>query len=74
MARDADPLLLPARELPRIVLAWQHDLRAYDAVQLATALTWRDEREDPEDEIVFAYYDLDLRRAVTAEELKMWPG
>lgn len=29
-------------------LAWQHDLRAYDAAQLAAALTWRDEREDVE--------------------------
>ncbi len=30
-----------------------HDLRAYDAAHLAAALTWRDEREDPEDESVF---------------------
>ncbi len=54
-------------------LAWLHDLRAYDAAQLAAALTWRDEREDPEDEIVFACYDIDLRRAAMAEDLEMWP-
>ena len=54
-------------------LAWQHGLRAYDAAQLAAALTWQGEREDPVDEIVFACYDLNLRRAATAEELKTWP-
>ena len=51
-------------------LAWRHDLRAYDAAQLAAALTWRDEREDPQDQIVFGCYDLVLRRAATAEELE----
>lgn len=54
-------------------LAWQHDLRAYDAAQLAAALTWRDEREDAEDEIVFACLDMDLRGAATAETLEVWP-
>ena len=54
-------------------LAWRHDLRAYDAVQLAAALTWRDEREDVEDELVFACYDRDLRGAATAENLPVWP-
>ena len=54
-------------------LAWQHDLRAYDAAQLAAALTWRDEREDAEDEIVFACFDNQLTQAATAEGLATWP-
>ena len=54
-------------------LAWQHDLRAYDAVQLAAALTWRDEREDAEDKIIFACYDMDLRGAAMVENLEIWP-
>ena len=53
-------------------MAWRHDLRAYDAAQLAAALTWRDE-VDAEDEIVFACYDRDLRGAATAENLEVWP-
>ena len=54
-------------------LAREHDLRAYDAAQLAAALTWLEERADPEDEVVFACYDIDLRRAATGEGLEMWP-
>ena len=53
-------------------LAWQHDLRGYDAVQLAAALVWQD-TVAAEDEIVFACFDNDLRRAATAEGLKTWP-
>lgn len=54
-------------------LAWQHDLRGYDAVQLAAALAWRDTVEDAEDEIIFACFDNDLRRAATAKGLDTWP-
>lgn len=54
-------------------LAWLHDLRAYDAVQLAAALTWRDERADTDDAFAFACYDIDLRRAARAEGLGTWP-
>ena len=54
-------------------LAWQHDLRGYDAAQLAAALMWQERTEDPEDEIVFACYDNDLRLAATAEGLETWP-
>ena len=54
-------------------LAWQHNLRAYDAAQLAAALTWRDEREDAEDEIVFACFDNQLTQAAAAEGLETWP-
>lgn len=54
-------------------LAWQHDLRGYDAVQLAAALAWQDTVEDAEDKIVFACFDNDLRRAATAAGLETWP-
>ena len=54
-------------------LAWQHDLRGYDAVQLAAALAWQDTVEGAEDEIVFACFDNDLRRAATVEGLETWP-
>ena len=54
-------------------LAWQHDLRAYDAAQLAAALTWQDEREDADDEIVFACFDNRLTQAAAAEGLETWP-
>ena len=54
-------------------LAWQHDLRGYDAVQLAAALAWQDTVEDAEDEIVFACFDNELCRAATAKGLETWP-
>ena len=54
-------------------LAWQHDLRGYDAMQLAAALTWRDTIEGGEDEVVFACFDHDLLRAATAVGLDTWP-
>ena len=54
-------------------LAWEHDLRGYDAMQLAAALTWRDTIEGGEDEVVFACFDHDLLRAATAVGLDTWP-
>ena len=55
-------------------LAWKHGLRGYDAVQLASALAWRDMiEEDAEDEVVFACFDDDLRQAANTEGLKTWP-
>ena len=54
-------------------LAWQHDLRGYDAVRLAAALAWCDTADDADDEVVFACFDTDLRRAATAEGLETWP-
>lgn len=54
-------------------LAWEHDLRGYDAMQLAAALTWQDTVEAGGDEVVFACFDHDLRRAATAAGLKTWP-
>ncbi len=38
-------------------LAWQHGLRGYDAVQLATALMWH---ETLESDVTFATYDKEL--------------
>ena len=54
-------------------LAWRHNLRGYDAAQLAAALTWQDETEDTEDEIVFACFDNELAQAAAAEGLETWP-
>ena len=54
-------------------LAWQHDLRGYDAAQLAAALAWRDTTEDTGDEFVFACFDNELCRAAAAEGLATWP-
>ena len=55
-------------------LAWKHDLRGYDATQLAAALAWREATEDAEDQVVFACFDNDLRRAAAAEGLETWPA
>ena len=54
-------------------LAWKHDLRGYDAAQLAAALVWHEATEDTEDEVVFACFDNHLRQAATAEGLETWP-
>lgn len=54
-------------------LAWKHDLRAYDAAQLAAALAWKDEMAETDDEIVFACFDRELCEAAAAEGLETWP-
>ncbi len=54
-------------------LVWTHDLRGYDAVQLAAALAWREAAGDAEGGIVFACFDKDLRRAAATEGLTTWP-
>lgn len=54
-------------------LAWRHDLRGYDAAQLAAALAWQDMIEATEDEVIFACFDNNLRLAATAEGLDAWP-
>ncbi len=53
-------------------LAWQYDLRGYDAAQLAAALAWQKKIGDA-DTIVFACYDNKLRNAATDEGLETWP-
>lgn len=51
-------------------LAWELGLRGYDAVHLASALSWRDSiGESP----VFTTFDKDLWRAARGEELEVWP-
>ena len=51
-------------------LAWEHGLRSYDAVQLASALTWR---ESVGEEIVLATFDHQLWEAAKRSGLKAWP-
>jgi predicted nucleic acid-binding protein len=51
-------------------LAWEHGLRGYDAVQLASALTWQDSVGQ---EIVVATFDRQLWEAAKESGLKPWP-
>lgn len=51
-------------------LAWDHGLRGYDAVQLASALTWQ---ESVVGEIVLATFDQQLWEAAPKAGLKAWP-
>jgi predicted nucleic acid-binding protein len=51
-------------------LAWEHGLRGYDAVQLASALTWQ---ESVGTEIVLATFDEQLWEAAKRTGLEAWP-
>lgn len=51
-------------------LAWEHGLRGYDAIQLASALTWQ---ESVADEILVATFDQQLWDAGKRTGLKVWP-
>ena len=51
-------------------LSWDHGLRGYDAVQLASALTWQ---ESVGTEIVLATFDQQLWEAAPKAGLKAWP-
>jgi predicted nucleic acid-binding protein len=51
-------------------LAWEQGLRGYDAVQLASSLTWQ---ESVGEEIVLATFDQQLRDAAKRTGLKVWP-
>jgi predicted nucleic acid-binding protein len=51
-------------------LAWEHGLRGYDALQLASALTWQ---ESVGVEIVLATFDRQLWEAAKRTGLKAWP-
>lgn len=51
-------------------LAWEHGLRAYDAVHLAAALFWQDMLGDP---VTVASYDRQLREAAKVTGLIVWP-
>jgi predicted nucleic acid-binding protein len=52
-------------------LAWEHGLRGYDSVQLASALTWQ---ESVAAEIVLATFDQQLWDAAKRAGLKAWPA
>jgi uncharacterized protein len=51
-------------------LAWEHGLHGYDAVQLATALVWREMLGGP---VSVATYDRELWRSAQASGLSAWP-
>lgn len=51
-------------------LAWDHALRGYDAVQLASALTWQ---ESVGTDIVVATFDTQLWKAARQAGMKAWP-
>jgi uncharacterized protein len=51
-------------------LAWEYGLRGYDAVQLASALTWQ---ESVGEEIVLATFDQQLWEAARRAGLTAWP-
>lgn len=51
-------------------LAWEQGLRGYDAVQLASGLTWQ---ESAGEEIVLATFDQQLWEAAKRTGLKPWP-
>lgn len=52
-------------------LAWEHGLRGYDAVQLASAVTWQ---ESVGAEIVLATFDRQLWDAAKRAGLEAWPA
>jgi predicted nucleic acid-binding protein len=52
------------------ILAWDHALRGYDAVQLASALAWQ---ESVGTEIVVATFDTQLWKSVRQLGMKAWP-
>ena len=51
-------------------LAWEHGLRGYDAVQLASALAWQ---ESIGEEIMMATFDRQLWEAASRSGLMPWP-
>ena len=52
-------------------LAWDHALRGYDAVQLASAIAWQ---ESVGADVVVATFDRQLWKAARREGLNAWPG
>ena len=51
-------------------LAWRYGLRGYDAIHLASSLTWR---EVANEATVFACFDKNLHEAAGREGLSAWP-
>ncbi len=52
-------------------LAWEHGLRGYDAVHLATALFWEEAIGEP---VVLATFDRELWQAGRVAGLAVWPA
>jgi predicted nucleic acid-binding protein len=52
------------------VLAWEYGLRGYDAIHLASVLTWREQIEHP---VVLATFDRELWAAGRQVGLEVWP-
>ena len=52
-------------------LAWEHGLRGYDAVQLASAVTWQDMVGL---DVVLATFDQQLWAAAPRAGLRPWPA
>lgn len=52
-------------------LAWEHGLRGYDAVQLASALTWQDSVGQG---VVLATFDRELWEAAPRAGVQAWPA
>ncbi len=52
-------------------LAWEHELRGYDAVHLASALSWNEAIGEP---VTLATFDRELWQAGRAAGLVVWPG
>ena len=51
-------------------LAWEHGLRGYDAIHLASAVVWREMLGGP---VSVATYDRELWRSAQASGLSAWP-
>jgi uncharacterized protein len=51
-------------------LAWERALRGYDAIQLASALAWR---ESIGEDVLLATFDRQLWEAAPAVNLQAWP-
>jgi len=52
------------------ILAWDFALRGYDAIQLASAVTWQ---ESIGEDVVMATFDQQLWQAAPAAGVQVWP-
>jgi len=52
-------------------LAWSYGLRGYDAVQLASTLTWQGSIGQ---DVVLATFDAQLGKAAYETRSEVWPG
>ena len=51
-------------------LAWEHGLRGYDAIHLASALSWQEAIDTP---VTLATYDRELWAAALKAGMEVWP-